>query len=170
LFFARILRTELCEVYDCHRQGGILMNHKGKIVQLTSVFLFITVISIFFCCAPKDPAAIASKVAEDWASNNVNDVSKSIAGLVVNNNPLLQTVVGTAITNEINQRIKWEFSYPQKIEEDQYTVIATAYAIIGLPLFGSYILSVNYNLAVDAKNKKVISSNIDAGSFAMQKQ
>lgn len=139
-------------------------------VRIAYALLVIGVIVILVCCAPKDPVAIASKVAEDWAANNVDDVSKNIAGLVINNNPLLQTVVGATIANEINQRIKWEFLYPEKIEENQYVVIATAYAVVELPLLGNYKLSVNYNLEIDTKNKKVMNFTIDAGSFAMQKQ
>ena len=146
------------------------MNHNGKIIQITSILLCIILASIFCRCAPKDQANIASKLAQDWASNNVDSVSKSIASLVVNNNPLLQTVIGTAITKEINQRIAWEYSHPRKLAEERYEVIATAYAVIELPLLGSYKISVNYNLEIDTKNKKIISSNIDAGSFAMKKQ
>ena len=51
-----------------------------------------------------------------------------------------------------------------------HVVVATAYAVIELPLPGDYRISVNYNLEIETKNKKVMNSTIDTGSFAMQKQ
>jgi hypothetical protein len=146
------------------------MNRKGKIIQLASIFLVITVISIFFCCAPKDPAVIAIEVAEEWASNNVNDVSKNIAGLVANSNPLIEAAVAMALGQQINQKMSWEYSNPQKLAEERYGLVATAYSEIELPLLGSYKVSVNYNLEIDTKLKQVISANMDASSFAIIKQ
>ena len=146
------------------------MNHKGKIIRITSVFLFITVLSIFYSCAPKNPADIASKVAEEWASSNVDDVSRSIAGLIVNSNPLVEAAVGMAIAKEINQRIAWEYSHPQKLAEERYEVVTTAYAEIELPLLGRYKVSVNYNLEIDTKHKQVIGADVDVSSFALRKQ
>ena len=146
------------------------MNHKRKFIQITSVLLFISVISIFFCCAPKDPAVIASKVAEEWTSNNVDGVSRSIANLVTNSNPLVETAIAMAIEKEINQRIAWEYSHPQKLAEERYEVITTAYTEIELPLLGSYRVSLNYNLEIDTKHKQVIDAKMDVSSFAMRRQ
>jgi len=146
------------------------MNHRRKIIQITAVFLFITVISMFFCCAPKDPAVIASKVAEEWTANNVDGVSRGIASLVANSNPLVKTAIAMAIEKQINQRIAWEYSHPQKLAEEQYEVITTAYTEIELPLLGNYKVSVNYNLEIDTKHKQVTDANMDVSSFAMRKQ
>lgn len=145
------------------------MNHKRQIIRITSVFLFIAVISVFFCCAPKDPADIASKVAKEWTSNNVNDVSRGMASLIANSNPLVETAIAMGIGKEINQRIAWEYSQPQKLAEERYQVVTTAYTELELPLLGSYKISVNYNLEVDTKNKQVIGANMDVSSFAMKK-
>ncbi|HEX75748.1 MAG TPA: hypothetical protein G4O12_04105 [Dehalococcoidia bacterium] len=146
------------------------MNHKGKFIQITYILVFIGVISIFFCCAQKDPAVIASEVAEGWVVNNVDSVSKSIAGLVVNESPLFEKVVAMTIEKEISQRIAWEYSKPQKIAEDRYEVVTTAYTGIALPLLGNYKVSVNYNLIIDTKNKQVLDADIDVSSFALSKQ
>jgi len=146
------------------------MNHKGETIQVTSVFLCIIVTSMFCCCcAPKDPASIASKVAEEWASNNVDGVSRSIAGLVANSNPLIETAIAMTIAKRINQRIAWEYSPPHKLAEDRYEVVTTAYSEIELPLLGSYRVSLNYNLEIDTDLKQVIGTNMDASSFAMSK-
>jgi hypothetical protein len=146
------------------------MSSKGIIIRFTYIILFITVVSVLCCCAPKDPAEIANKLAQEWASNNVDSVSSSIANLVANNNPLVEKAITMVIAKEINQRIAWEYSQPQKLAEQQYKVVATASSAIELPLLGSYKVSVNYNLEIDIKQKQVTSANIDAGSFAMRKQ
>ena len=146
------------------------MNQKGKIIGFTSVFLFIMIICLFCCCAPKDPADIARKVAEEWASNNVDDVSRSVAGLIVDSSPLFEKAVAMAIEKAINQRIAWEYSHPKKLAEERYEVVTTAYAEIEFPLLGSYRVSVNYDLEIDTRQKQVISADMDVGSFALRKQ
>jgi len=123
-----------------------------------------------FCfCAPKDPAVIASEVAEEWTSTNVDSVSKNIANLVANDNPLVEKAIALSIANKINDRISWEYSPPQKLAEEQYAVVATAYSEIELPLLGNYRVSVNYNLEIDTKLKQVMAANMDASSFAIRK-
>ena len=146
------------------------MNHKGKFIQITYILVFIGVISVFFCCAQKDPAVIAREVAEDWIANSVDSMSKSIAGLVVSESFLFEKIVGMTIEKEIGQRIAWKYSKPQKIEEDRYEVVVTAYTEIALSLLGDYKVSVNYDLIVDTKNKQVLDADIDASSFALSKQ
>ena len=146
------------------------MSCKVKITQFTYVFLFIAIVSIFCCCAPKDPADIASKLAQDWASSNINSISRSIAGLVSKNNPLIETAVTMAIDNQINKKIVWVYSEPQKLAEGHYSVMATAYSPIELHLLGNYRISINYKLEIDTKLEKVIAANIDAGYFAMTNQ
>jgi hypothetical protein len=146
------------------------MTHKSKFIQINYIFLLITLISIFFGCAPKDPAAIASKVAVEWSANNIDVISKSIAGLIINDNPLIGTAITMGISKEINQRIAWEYATPRKLAEDKYGVVTTAYTEIELPLLGKYKVSVNYNLEIDTKEKRIISADMDASSFAMIKQ
>lgn len=144
------------------------INRKRNIIQLTCIFLIVTVVSTCFSCAPKNPATIASRVAEDWASSNVDGVSKSIAGLIANNNPLIEMAVSKTISQQINQRIAWEYSLPEKLAEERYKVVATAYSVIELPLLGNYRVSVNHNLEIDTRQKKVIDAEMDAGSFAIR--
>jgi len=146
------------------------MKHKEKIVQITYVLLLIGVISIFSGCAPKDPAAIALKVAQEWSANNVDEVAENIAGLVAKDNPVIKMATTMAIEQEISKRIAWEFSNPQKIGEEQYGVVATAYTVISVPVLGNYKVSVDYNLEIDTKEKQVIESDMDASTFSLVKQ
>jgi len=146
------------------------MNHKRKIAQGTYIFLFITIISVFFCCTPEEPAEIASTLAKEWTLKNVDSVSRSIAGLVANSNPLIETAITMVIAKEINQRITWQYSQPEKLAEERYRVVITASSKMEIPLLGSYKVSVNYNLEIDTRSRQVTSANIDAGSFAMGRQ
>lgn len=146
------------------------MNHKMRIFQVVSVLLFIGIMSMFFSCAPKDPAVIAGKVAKEWSANNVDNVSSSIGDLIAGDNPLIKIAMVTVIKNEIKQRIAWEYSEPRKLGEDQYEVIATAYSGVEVPLLGSYKVSLDYNLKIDTGRKQVISADMDASSFALSQQ
>ncbi|RPJ63130.1 MAG: hypothetical protein EHM12_03055 [Dehalococcoidia bacterium] len=124
---------------------------------------------MFCSCSPVDPAEIASKIAREWTANNIDVVSKGIAGQVVSNNPLLETTVAVVISNEIKQRIVWEYSHPNKLDENRYGVVATASTPVEIPLLGNYKASLNYNLEIDTKEKRVRNADIDASSFAMTK-
>lgn len=144
------------------------MNPRWKIIQIISIFLFIA--GTFFGCAARDPSDITLKVAKNWTANNVNIVSKNIAGLVAGSNPLIEAAVTAAVSQQINKSISWEYSTPQKIEDNLYGIIATAYSEIELPLLGNYKISVNYNLQIDTEEKQVSSATIDPGSFTLKKK
>ena len=146
------------------------MKQREKIVHLASVLLFIGVVSIFFGCAPKDPAAVALKVAQEWSADNVDEVAGNVADLVAKDNPLAKMAASTAIKQEISKRIDWEFSNPQKIGENQYGVVATAFTVISVPVLGDYKMSVDYNLEIDTKEKQVIKADMDASTFSLVKQ
>ncbi|MBN1374855.1 MAG: hypothetical protein JXA01_01730 [Dehalococcoidia bacterium] len=88
----------------------------------------------------------------------------------MSNNPLMETAITTVITNEINQRIAWEYAAPQKLAEDTYGVVTTAYTEIDLSLLGKYKVSVDYNLSIDTREKQVLSADMDAGSFTVTRQ
>lgn len=173
------MRTKTCHngvimqytdvVYQRKRRGDE-MTHKIKFIQTGHTLLFITLISVLFSCAPSDPAEIAANLAREWTANNIDSVSKGIAAQVVSNNPLLEATISAAISNEIKQRITWEYAKPQKLNEVMYGVITTASIPIEVPLLGNYKISVNYNLKINTSEKSVISADMDAGSFAMTKQ
>jgi hypothetical protein len=146
------------------------MDNQRRFIHITSIFLFITVIGVLCCCAPRDPAVTAGEVAREWAKNNAGEISKSISTLVADNNPLAAAAISMVISKEINQRIAYEYSVPRKLAEDRYQVLTTAYAVIEIPVLGKFKVSVNYNLEIDTRQKKVLSANIDPGSFSMQQQ
>ena len=120
-----------------------MMINKERPIYIVQALIVITLICMVFGCSPKDPAEIASKVARDWTANNLDGVSKGIAGQVAGNNPLLETTIAAIMSNEIKQRITWEYSQPNKLDEDKYRVIATASTQIEITLLGNYKVSLN---------------------------
>ena len=146
------------------------MKHKGIVILLVTIFVCIGAIPLLSGCAPKDPADIATKVAEEWTENNIDSVSKSIAGMSSERSVLFEKVVEMAIEKEIKDRLSWEFSTPRKISEDRYEVIVTAYAPIDLAIMGVHKASVNHILTIDTENELVLNAELDPGSFAFKKQ
>lgn len=142
----------------------------NRLINIGRALLIIIMMAVLSNCSPVDPAQIASEVAREWTSNNIDTVSKGIAGQVVSNNPLLEATVAVVISNEIKQGIDWEYSHPNKLDQNRYGVVATAFTLIEIPLLGNYRASLNYNLEIDTKEKRVIKADIDAGSFTMTKQ
>ena len=146
------------------------MKRGEKIIQIAYTVLFIGVIVLVTGCSPRDPASIALKVAQEWAADNIDEVAGNVADLVAKDNPIVQAAATMAIEQEINERIAWEFSNPQKVGEELYGVVATAYTIINVPVLGDYRISVDYNLEIDTKEKQVIAADMDASSFSFVKQ
>lgn len=146
------------------------MTGKIKFNQASHILLFIILTNVLSSCAPSEPAGIAANLAKEWTTNNIDSVSKGIAAQVVRNNPLLEATISAVISNEIKYRITWGYSKPRKTDGDRYEVITTAAIPVEIPVLGSYKISVNYNLQIDTKAKRVLSADMDAGSFAMTKQ
>jgi hypothetical protein len=146
-----------------------MIKHKKTIFTIIISLIVITAVIMLSGCAGKDPSVIAVEVSREWAADNVDSVSKSIAGLVANNSPLFKTIVAKTIEKNINDRLAWKFSDPRKVAEDRYEVVATAYTDIDLSIVGSYTTSIDYNLTIDTKNKEVVTADMDPGSFTMTK-
>ena len=146
------------------------MKYKGIVILLVTIFICIGTVPLLSGCAPKDPAAIATKVAEEWAENNIDSVAKSIAGLSADRSALFEKIVEMAIEKKIKERLSWEISTPRKISEDRYEVIVTAHAPIDMALMGTYKASVNHILTIDTENEMVLDAELDPGSFAFKKQ
>ena len=146
------------------------MKYRMRILQVVSVLVLASLVSICFGCVPEDPSVVAGKVAKEWADNNVDSVSESIIDLVAQGNPVAQMAMSVTVKNEIKRRIAWEYSTPRKLAEDRYEVIATAYTVIDLPVLGSYKASLNYNLEIDTAHRQVISADMDPRSFAFSEQ
>ena len=138
-----------------------------KVSRIILVLLFLSMISVLLACTPKDPAVIATQVAEEWSADHIKNVSKSIVDLISGDNPLVEMAVAMAIEKQINQKIAWKYSEPRKSGEDQYEVIATAYSSIDMALFGNYEISLNYDLKIDTKQKQVITADMDPNSFVL---
>ena len=145
-------------------------SRKRTVIQISAAFIILIVLSMLYCCAPKDPADTAGEIAREWAKNNVEDISKNISVLVAENNPIAAAAISMVVSSEINKRIEYEYSAPLKLAEDRYEVITTAYADFDIPVLGTYRASVNYNLEIDTKQKQVTAANLDPGSFAMHQQ
>ena len=147
-----------------------MMKYKRIFILTISIIIFIIALPVIPGCSQKDPAIIATEVAKEWASQNIDTVSKSIAGLIVSESPLFTKIVATTIENKINQNISWEFSEPQKMAEDRYEVTATAYTDTELSLLGTYEISLDYDLTIDTGNRQVLNADVDVSSFRLTEQ
>ena len=145
------------------------MKHKGIVICLITLFVCIVAIPLFSGCT-KDPADIATKVAEEWTENNVDNMSKSIAGLSADRSALFEKIVAMAIEKEIKERLSWEISTPRKLSEDRYEVIVTAYAPVDMAIMGVHRASVDHILTIDTEKELVLDAKLDPNSFDFKKQ
>jgi hypothetical protein len=154
-------------VQDIIYAGVKMIKNKKALFTIVLSLLVIGTAIMLPGCAKKDPAVIAAEVAREWASGNIDNVSKNIAEQVASDSPIFKTIVAKTIEKDINSKLNWKYSEPRKIGEDRYEVVATAYTDIDLAIMGMYTASIDYDLTIDTKNKKVITADMDPGSFAL---
>ena len=111
--------------------------------------------------------AIAAEVARALANDSINRVSDVVAEIVIGEEPIVTRLVAGALASLILQNLAWDYSEPERDSEDRYSVIATATANVKIempPLVDkSYVVSLPFNLDVDADAKSVFASLAPTG-------
>ena len=137
--------------------------------RLTVALLFLLSVLLVLGCSARDPSTLALEIADEWATENIDKISKDLTASIVNDNPLLKTVAAAAVEKEISKRVSWEYSRPVEVGPDLYEVVATAYSDIELPVMGLYRISLCYYLTIDIEQRRVLDASADMQSFTFRK-
>ena len=137
-----------------------------------SAFLVVC-ISLLAACGG-DHSQIALKVARDWSSNQVQNVSSELGKAVVGDQQFLAGLAGSVIDDQIQENMKWNFSTPVETSDDRYRVVATARSLlhISIPLISdkNYDIAVDFILDIDTSNERVTNSTLDVSSLRIIEQ
>jgi hypothetical protein len=117
------------------------------------------------------PEEIAEQVARDWTSEQVNNISDTIARQVTGGIPGVQQLASGVISNQIRQHIGWGYATPTRLSQNSYEVVATASAPIEVRLLilnKKYRVSLGFKVIVNTKSRTVERWSPDLGSFRLQ--
>ena len=56
---------------------------------LTVALLFLLSVLLVLGCSARDPSTLALEIADEWATENIDKISKDLTASIVNDNPLL---------------------------------------------------------------------------------
>lgn len=130
----------------------------GKL-RLTSFILACAAIGVVMACGANQEA-VATRVATEWVTDNVDPVSEEFARLVIGDYPILAQVAGDVLADRIQDSVTWAYDEPQCESDDRCRLIATASVTIdvSLPLLGDrrYVASLPFSLLVDTDAESVL--------------
>ena len=125
-----------------------------------TILLAICAWSIIGCGGPSNEE-IAVETAQRWVDSSIDQVSDAVVELVAGEYPALAGIASAVVADQVRDNLEWEYSTPQREDDDHYSLTATATAGIQVqvPLLGSqdYSASMPFNLVVDTNERTVVS-------------
>ncbi len=143
----------------------------SRVALLAPVFILTIMV---FSCGGDSAEAIASEVAESWASDSMTSVASDIGGAITGEIPLIAELASSAIEEQIRETVKWSFESPSEIGTNRYSVVARAAVRITVPIplvaDKEYEVSVAFNVVADTGKREVASSQIDLLSLDVRER
>lgn len=144
------------------------------LARVLALFLLLTAVGWMTagCGSGDDGKAVAAEVAANWVDSSVEQVSETVAELIISEEPAMANLAAGALSGLIREGLSWTYSEPVRLREDRYQVTATAAAdvTVKIPLLDDrrYVGTVPFNLEVDT-NARVVSSWLpDLGSATLE--
>jgi len=110
----------------------------------------------------------ARDIVKHWEKSQVSNIANELVRIIPNQVPFLREVASSSLAGIINKNITFSASEPEEISGDLYNVIDTARVKVGpgIPFIGKqFSVSINYNIRVDVKAKKVVEAKPDISSL-----
>lgn len=128
-------------------------------------------ISVVGGCTPEQDTKIETReIAKQWVRERTETIATQIAESVIGKSPVLQSIAASRIKDLIKDKMGWDFSDPQKIGDDKYSVTAKAQTDFEVPLLGAYGVAVNFDLEIDTEKREVIHHLLNIGSLVISKR
>lgn len=128
--------------------------------QMFALILLIVSCAGLMAGCGEDKNAIAAEVARGWTNSSISDISDAVAEMVIDEEPIVARLAAAALAGLIRENLSWDYSEPERISEDRYSVIATATADVKIeipPLADKlYVVSLPFNLEVDTDARSVL--------------
>lgn len=110
----------------------------------------------------------ATNIVRNWEKTQVSNIAKDIVRIIPQEAPFLRDMAQSSLTSLINKNLEFFAGEPQQVSSNIYSIIDTARVKIGpgIPFIGKqFTISVNYDVKVDVKVKKVVEARPDISSL-----
>lgn len=110
----------------------------------------------------------AKDAVRNWEKSQVARIAKDIVRIIPDKVPFLRDVAESSLSNIINKNMEFSMNEPQKVSKELYHVVDTVRVRVGpdIPLIGRrFTLSIDYNISVNVKEKRVVEAKADIGSL-----
>ena len=121
----------------------------------TTLLIVLVAAGLAAACSSPSYDQKALEIAEQWSKTSVDAISDEVANLLVDDSPTLANLGGSLWSDQIQERINWDYSAPSCNSDGECTLTATARTDIeiSVPLVidKSWTVSLPFDLDIDAK-------------------
>ncbi len=110
----------------------------------------------------------ARDIVKHWEKSQVSYIANELVRMIPDQVPFLREVASSSLADIINKNLAFSASEPEEVSGDLYQVkdIVRVKVGPGIPLIGKqFSVSMNYNIKVDVKAKKVVEAKPDLPSL-----
>jgi len=110
----------------------------------------------------------ATSIVRDWEKSQVSTIAKDIVRIIPDKAPFLRDIASGSLTSLINKNLEFFAAEPEEVSGNIYRVMDTARVKVGpgIPFIGKqFTLSINYNVKVDVKEKRIVEAKPDLTSL-----
>jgi len=110
----------------------------------------------------------AKDVVRQWEKSQGSNIAKELVRIIPDRVPFLREVASSSLAGIINKNLSFSALEPEEVSRDLYKVVDTVHIKVGsgIPLIGKqFSVSINYNINVDVKAKKIVEARPDIMSL-----
>ncbi len=110
----------------------------------------------------------ARDVVKHWEQSQVSYIANELVRIIPDQVPFLREVASSSLADIINKNLAFFTSEPEEVSGDLYQVkdIVRVKVGSGIPFIGKqFSASINYNIKIDVKAKKVVEAKPDLPSL-----
>lgn len=110
----------------------------------------------------------ARDIVKHWEKSQVSYIANELVRIIPDQAPFLREVASSSLADIINKNLAFSVSEPEEVSGDLYQVkdIVRVKVGPGIPFIGKqFSVSMNYNIRVDVKAKKVVEAKPDLPSL-----
>ncbi len=111
---------------------------------------------------------VAKGIVKNWEKSKVSDIADEIVRIIPGQVPFLRELASTSLSGMLRNSLIFSASEPHKISDNIYHIIDTVRIKVGpgIPFIDKqFTVSINYNINVDVKVKKIVKASPDISSL-----
>lgn len=170
----QVVRAVAREEMPTNRPPRAPAKRSSSVVPVVLVISLLVVgglVAVLLAGGGTSPEAIARRVAEQWAQEQVDDLGRMISGAAGEISPLLGNTLANMVTDQIRKHVRWRYGEAYQVGADMYEIRVTAEIPLEfkIPLVGTQRVCFEgaATLTVDIKQRRVVNEYWDPSSVLL---